>query len=558
MNRLARWFMLTLAVMLLVVGAVSAQGGSKVLVTAAGAGDPHSIDPQQAIDTRDWDLENILFPALTTLDYDQKQIVPGLATSWDISADGKTTTFHLAQNVPWVRYNADSGQVEQVMDDSGNPRYVTAQDIVYGWTRALDPAVGSPAAYILYPLVVGGADFNSGKGSADQLGIRAVDDYTFEVTAAEAVAYALGIYGIINARPTPKWDIDANGDSWTEPETINTYGPFALKEWVHDDHLTFVKNPFWPGTEGYGQAKLDELVIKLMDQDVQLREYEAGNLDVAPVIPGDQFDRVSTDPTLSKELTVFPGLCTEVWGFNTQTAPFDNVHIRQAFTYAVDRESLVNNVVKGGNIPSRWYTPPSVNFAPTPDSVPADFGIAFDADKAKAELQLGLTDLGLTSADQLPAITVVFDNVQLTNAISQALQVMWQNTLGITVTLNPLDPTTYWSVTPDGGQIFRGGWCPDYNDANNYTRDVMRSDGIYNYGRWNDPQFDALVDEARTATDPAHRRDLYMQAEELEVVTDAADMPLFWNGIATLTKPDVTRSLAPNGVETYWKWDINR
>src|SRR5262249_33709655 len=159
-------------------------------------------------------------------------------------------------------------------------------------------------------------------------------------------------------------------DSWTDPENINSYGPFALKEWVHDDHMTFVKNPFWPGSEGYGQAKLDELDIKFMDQDVQMREYEAGNLDVVPTVPGDQYDRVSTDATLSKELTVFAGLCTEVWGFHTQKPPFDNVHIRRAFSYAVDRQSLVNNVVKGGNIPSRWYTPPSVNFAPTPDTVP--------------------------------------------------------------------------------------------------------------------------------------------------------------------------------------------
>jgi oligopeptide transport system substrate-binding protein len=556
MHKLTRWLLFMLVI--LAVGVTAAQDEPKILVTGEAPGDPRSIDPQQAIDTKDWNLENVLFPALNTLDDETREIMPGLASSWEQSDDGLTYTFHLIENVPWVRYNADTGAVEQVMDDSGNPRYVTASDVVYGWTRALDPAVGSPAAYMLAPLIAGGQEFNSGEGSAEDLGLRAVDDFTFEVTAPEAVGYALGIYGIINARPTPQWAIEESGDSWTEPENINTYGPFALKEWVHDDHMTYIKNPFWPGSEGYGQALLDELVVRFLDGEVQLREYEAGNLDVVPTVPSGQYDRISTDSVLSQELTVFAGMCTEVWGFHTQLPPFDNVHIRRAFTYAVDRQSLVDNIVKSGHIPSRWYTPPSVNFAPTPENNP-DLGVVFDAELAQQELQLGLQDLGLASADQLPAVTVVFGNTELLNAIGQALQVMWQDTLGVTVTLNPMDNTTYWStMLEDAGQIHRAGWCPDYNDANNYTRDVMRSDGIYNYGRWNNADFDALVDEARISTDPDLRRELYAQAEQLEVVEDAAVIPLYWNGIATLTKPYVTRSFAPNNVQSYWKWDINR
>jgi oligopeptide transport system substrate-binding protein len=556
MNKAIRLLLLLGVLLTFAVSLTHAQE-PKVLRTAAGPGDPRSIDPQQAFDTKDWNLENVLFPALTTLDEETKEIKPGLAASWEISDDGLVYTFHLVENVPWVRYNADSGEVEQVLDDSGNPRYVTAQDVVYGWTRALDPAVGSPAAFMLAPLIVGGEAFNAGEAGADGLGIRAVDDFTFEVTAPAAVGYALGLYGIINARPTPQWAIEASGDAWTEPENINTYGPYALKEWVHDDHITYIKNPLWPGSEGYGQAKIDEIVVRFLDATVQMREYEAGNLDVVPVIPGAEYDRVSTDPTLSQELNVFAGMCTNVWGFHTQKPPFDNVHIRRAFNYAIDRESLVNNVIKGGQIPSRWYTPPSVNFAPTLESNP-DLGIVFDAAKAQEELQLGLQELGLSAADQLPSIEVVFGNTEANNAIGQALQVMWQSTLGVTVTLNPLDTTTYWAtMAEDGGQIHAAGWCPDYNDANNYTRDVMYSTGIYNYGRWSSPEFDALVDEARTSIDPERRREIYAQVEQLMVVDEAAVIPLVWNSIATLTKPYVTRTFAPNNVESWWKWDIN-
>ena len=440
---------------------VSAQSGIKRLVTnASPAGDPHSIDPQQAIDTKDWNLESILFPSLTILDEETKQVVPGLAESWDISADGLVYTFHMVKNVPWVRYNADTDAVEQVLDDSGNPRYVTAQDVIYGWTRALDPAVGSPGSYILAPLVAGGLDFNAGNTSADTLGLKAVDDFTLEVTTPEAVGYALGIFGIIDARPTPQWAIEAGGDAWTEPENINTYGPFALKEWVHDDHMTFVKNPFWPGSPGMAPAKVDELVTRFLDDSVSLREYEAGNLDTIEPIAQDQYDRVSTDAVLSQELKVVAGQCTTVWGFHTQRAPFDNVHIRRAFSYAVDRQLLVENVLKGGRIPARWYTPPSIAFAPSLEDNPT-LGIAFDADKAQQELQLGLTDLGLSSVSDLPSITVIFGNSEGNNAIGQALQVMWKDTLGINVNLSPLDPTTYWSIVGTGsGANLRGGLVP--------------------------------------------------------------------------------------------------
>lgn len=435
---------------------------------------------------------------------------------------------------------------------------VTAQDVVYGWTRALDPATASPAAYMLSPMIVGADKFNAGKGSAKDLGLRVVDQYTLEVKAPEAVGYALGIFGIINSRPTPQWAIEESGDAWIQPENINTYGPFALKEWVHDAQLTFVKNPFWPGSKGYSQAQVDELVMRLIDGAVQLREYEAGNLDVVSIVPSDQFDRLKSDPTLGKELKVVPGACTEVWSFHTQKPPFDNVNIRRAFSYAVDRQSLVDNVVKGGRIPSRWYTPPSVKMAPTLESNP-ELGIAFDAKMAKQELDLGLKALGLASADKLPPITMVFDNADMTNAIAQALQVMWQNTLGIKVTLSPMDPSSYWAtMAKDAGQIHRAGWCPDYNDANNYTRDVMRSDSIYNYGRWNSPAFDKLVDDARKLRDDKARKPLYVQAEDLMVVKDAAVMPLFWNSVSSLTKPYVKRTFASNGVESYWKWDVQK
>lgn len=556
MNRWRQLFLLGLMIgLMLAGGTITAQDGTKVLRFAAGPGDPRSIDPQQAIDTRDWYLLNVMFPALTTLDEESGQIESGIVTGWEVSDDGLVYTFHIIQDVPWVRYNADTESVEQVLDANGEPRLLTAHDVVYGWMRALDPATGSFASFMLAPLIEGAQAFNSGEGGAESVGIRAVDDFTFEITAPQSVGYALNLYGLINARPTPEWAIAESGDQWTESENINTYGPFALKEWVHDESMTFIKNPFWPGSDGYGVAKLDELVMRFLDAGVALREYEAGNLDVVNV-PSDQLARVRADSVLSSELTVTAGACTGAWGFHTQKAPFDNIHVRRAFSYAVDRQSLVDNVLQGGALPSRWFTPPSVNNAPSAEDT--ETGISFDAAKAQEELQLGLDELGLSSAADLPSVTAVFGNSETNNAIGQALQIMWEDTLGVRVELNPMDTTTYWSqMAEDAGQIHAAGWCPDYNDANNYTRDVMRSDGIYNYGRWNSPDFDRMVDEAQVLPDPAQRQGLYRQIEQLMVVEEAAIIPLTWASVNSLSKPYVERTFVPSGVEAFWKWDIS-
>jgi len=131
--------------------------------------------------------------------------------------------------------------------------------------------------------------------------------------------------------------------------------------------------------------------------------------------------------------------------------------------------------------------------------------------------------------------------------------------LGIRVELAALDNSTYWAtMMEDAGQIHRAGWCPDYNDANNYTYDVMFSTGAYNYGRWNSPVFDDLVTRARVELDPQARRELYRQAEQLMVVEDAALMPLYWVSVVQLTKPYVERTYEVNAQAAYWKWDISQ
>ena len=551
MKKVVRFLTLLLIVLTLLSTAI-AQSSSE-LVIGYLAEDPHSIDPQRTISQGDWSMMDSMFPALVRLDEEAGELLGGISSSWEVSEDGLTTTFNLIEGIPWVRYNADTEEVEQVLDDDGNPRILTAHDVVYGWQRAFAPETGASATFMVGPVIAGAEAYNSGEGTVDDMQIRAVDDFTFEVTAPEVLGFSTQLYGLNIVRPVPQWAIDDAGDAWIEPENINTYGPLALKEWVHDESLTYIKNPYWPGSDAYSEAQSDEVRVRFLERSVALREYEAGNLDIALDVPFDQIPRLQADSVLSQELIIEPGVNSTAWGFNVEKPPMDNVHIRRAFSYAVDRESMVENILQGAGIPAAWWTPPSINLAPSPETDP-DFGIRFDPDKAREELQLGLEELGLSSVDELPPITIQFRDQDTWRAQAEALQIMFEDTLGIRVDLEPSDATTYWAnLEVESGQIHYKGWGPDYNDANNFTRDVHRSDGVYNYGRYNNPEWDQMVDTARREPDPEVRREMYREIERLLIVEDAAIIPSYWAVAVSLVKPDVEITTI-SIFKAFWKW----
>ncbi len=186
--------LLLLAAVFALVGGVTAQSAAKVLITGRNMGpdDIPTLDPSLTQDASSVQVGSEMFPGLTNLDEEKVELGPGIATSWDVSDDGKTFTLHLMDNVPWVHYNADSGQVEEVKDDSGNVRMVTAQDFAYGIIRTLDPKVAGPYQAVLVPWIEGGAEFSASDPNAsdadrqaliDALGVKVVDDHTLQITA---------------------------------------------------------------------------------------------------------------------------------------------------------------------------------------------------------------------------------------------------------------------------------------------------------------------------------------------------------------------------------------
>jgi oligopeptide transport system substrate-binding protein len=556
---------------------VAPPAGLKVLrQNTGGAGDVPTIDPNIAEDTTSITIVNSTNIGLTYLKEATSILYPGMAESWDISADGLVYTFHLRKDIPWVKWNgSEVVKVQGCPDDAGatKDRLVTAYDFEYGIKRALDPKLASPYAYVLAFVIKGASDYNNGKAEADAVAVKALDDYTLEVNFIEDVAYNINIIGLWTAHAVPKWIIDgddctdARGDRWTEPGFYQSFGPFALKEWVHDSTISIVKNPFWTGTPDIAVPKLDEVDFVMLDEVPAFAEYEAGNLD-STAVPSADLDRVKADPVLSKELVIAPNTCTYFYGFNTKAKFVDDVRVRQALSMAVDRKGLIDNVLKGGQEPAQWFGRPGIVGAPTMADYP-DLGIKSDPVAAKALLDAYLTEKGITAADV--DLTLMFNTSSGHQRIAEAIQQMWKANLGLDVKLTNQEWQVFLDTTKDPKntpQIYRMGWCQDYPDENNFIREVMAKGGSQNPkeggginwgpGDGNYDAFEKLVLDAAKERDPQKRIAMYAQAEEILVKTDAVMIPIYWYTRNTVTKPYVIRTFGQAGHEDYVDWDLTK
>jgi oligopeptide transport system substrate-binding protein len=538
-----------------------------------GVGDVSTVDPGLGEDTSSITVIEDTFVGLTRLQEETDALDPGMATKWDISPDSKTYTFKLRNDVPWVKWDGKKVVKVQSCPDKDNKtqdRIVTAQDFEYGILRALNPKTASPYAYVLAFVIEGADKFNSGEISdTTTVGVKALDDWTLEVKFKEPAAYNANIIGLWTAMPTPKWVIEgddctqARGDKWIEPGFFQSYGPFTLKEWIHDSTLTIVKNPFWPGDKATPQAKVDEVTFSMVDVAPALAEFEADNLDWTEV-PLADMDRVKTDPKLSKLLSIAPSLCTYFYGFNTKAPIVNDVRVRRALSMAVDRQSLIDNVTKGNQEPAQWFSRPGLSAAPTMKDHP-NLGIKYDPEQAKKLLDEYLKEKN-TTADKLD-ISFMFNTHSGHQKIAEAIQQMWKDKLGLNVKLTNQDFRVFLVTTKskDTPQIWRSGWCLDYPDANNFLREVVAVGGANNpaekgvpYGgiNWKNDKFEELVKQAATEMDPAKRVDLYAQAEQILVYDDAAIIPIYWYTNVAVTQPWIKRTFSAGGHQRYEKWEV--
>jgi len=543
--------------------------------------EPPTADPGLATDTTSVAIDEAMFLGLTDLHETTLEPIPELATAWEVSEDGLEWTFHLRNDVPWVHCDPDTGAVTEVLDASGAVRIVDAYEVEYGVKRTLNPETGSDYSYVLYVLK-GGKELNTADPTAagfqdlfDAVGVEALDAVTVKFTLRAPAGYFPQIASMWIARPVPQDVIEEYGVDWAEPGNIITNGAFCMKTWVHDDHMVFVKNPFWYGWDLPDAGNIDEiLAVMVTEASTAYAMYLNDELDNVGA-PQPEMDAIRADPILSQELLIMPQGCTYYYGFTTNKPPVDDPMVRKALSMAIDRVTLIDEVTKGNQLPANTLAPGMIfgNAAHdtriAPWALPDSLG-GWGYEDALAEAQRLMASAGYPEGAGFEI--VLMHNVSEGHArIAQAIQAMWTEafpkarfvveTMEWAVYLKAIEKN---SPLADMPHVFRLGWCLDYPDENNWIHEVCNPEEGANRFRlsYDDPfvgaqiqEFSALTIQAGAEGDPDVREALYYRAEQLFIDEIVGMAPLYYYTRVVMIKPWLTRTF--DDTDHFSKWSID-
>lgn len=512
-----------------------------VTVRVSTVSEPSTLDPNLAEDVYSITPIEQLFLGLTNLNNETGAVEPELAESWTVSEDGLTWTFNMRKDAVW---------------SDGTP--VTANDVEYSVKRAVKPETASPYAYVLYSIknaaAINQTAIPTDTYDIDSLGVKAVDDYTVEFTLEAPASFFESISSMWTLRPVPVAAIEKFGDAWTDPANIVVNGPYMLKEWKPAEQLVFEKNPTYYDAD---KVQIDRVELDVIsDQNTELALYESGDLDVAGdnagSFPIEALTRIRQDAALSAELHEGPRASTTYVGFTMTKPPFDNVLVRKAFSAAIDRETMVRDIV-GSGVPATQFAPKGVFGAPDPE-----VGIAYDPEQAKA----WLAEAGYPDGEGFPTVTYRYFSNTLEEALAQALQAMWKENLNVNVELESMEFPAFLASTAstvaveDMPEMWRLGWGADYPDENNWVYEVFHCSDSQNRPRAECTQADELAKAAGRETDQAKRIEMYRQVEQMMFGDEVRVAPYYHRGFTVLAKPYIQRAYPTFAPPNWDTWTV--
>jgi dipeptide transport system substrate-binding protein len=468
--------------------------------------EPTSIDPPIGFDQISYDIVNNAFEGLTRLGKNHTP-EPAMAKEWKVTSDGKKYTFTLRDGIKW---------------SNGDP--VKAADFEYAWKRLLDPKTASDAAFLAYP-IEGAEAYNSGKGAADGVKIKAVDDKTLEVTLAQPASWLIGMVSSPAFFPVNKAAVDKSAKWAGEAATIVSNGPFTITEWKHDSELKMVKNAqYWDAAN----VKLDGVTYKMVnDSNTAYQLFSTGELHTTGSIPADLSEKLFSE----NKVTVEDAAGTAFYRFNTKMAPFTNANIRKAFVAAVDRQKLVDLVLKQKQKPAEGFVSPGLK-----DPAGGDFRkvggtlIKFDSAEAKKLLAKGMQEAGYAT---LPEVTLTYNTNDVSQRIAQAVQAMFKDNLGVDVKLANKEGKVMTDEQKKLQlQLSRSSFLPDFADPINFL-DGFQSTNPFSRTGWVNAQYDKLIKDAYGEPDEAKRFKMLHDAEKI-LMDEAPILPLYFYNTAYL------------------------
>lgn len=491
---------------------VAAQSSAQELVANVLQGEPDTIDPNRASYGTEFSPIHQVFETLVKLDANLN-VVPGAAARWDVSPDGRTYTFFLRPDGRW---------------SDGQP--VRAQDFEYSYRRILDPALAAEyGSFLVDAGILGADDFNSGKVTdPNTVGVRAIDDLTLQINLSAPFAPLPSVLTLTSLAPVRQDIVQSNPTGWTQdPSTYIGNGPFMLSEWVHQDHMTFVPNPYYHGP-GPFLSKLTFLMQT--DQTAAYAAYVNGESDIV-YVPDPQVAAVYADPSLSQQAFPETELTTFWLQFNNARAPLTNPLVRKALTRAIDRDALIRDIASGVGLPAVSIIPPGM------PGFQADLGqdLSFNPQAARELLAAG----GFGDPSTFPKLTFTFATTSGNQRRAEFIQAQLQQNLGITINLNSMESKAYQAaIKSKNYDLSYSGWGADYPDPQNWFATLFSCKGGNNKTSYCNPNFDQVVARADTSSDTAERLDLYAQAQTM-LINDAPVGPLHVRGRLYLAKPYV-------------------
>lgn len=536
-----RRIVLLLACVMLVAAVVSGCGGdgstgntgSDQTLTLTETAEPADLNPLTAQDVWSNELIGATMEGLVrTKENGVIEQGSGLAESWTVSDDGLVYTFKL-RDAKWSDGSA-----------------ITANDFVYAWTKAVDPETASPYAYLHYP-IVGAEEFNTGEGSAEDLGIKAVDEKTFEVTLKTPTEYFTDMLILSVFYPLKEGILEEMGDTYaSEPDKMIYSGPFKITSWAHDQEVVVEKNPDYWDAEA---VKLDKIVFKITKEtNTIVNMYENGDIDMMEVMP-EFLDNYKDDAGFQS----ITELVTEYLHFNLQNEFFANVNIRKAFGMAINREEYVNDLLKNGCTPAYGFIPPAMNGVGGKSFRENNGDLFTDAGKdggeeAKALFEQGLQELGKTRED-MTGLSLVIGEGDINLKTAQVFQEAWKNVLGVDVEVKSLKFALRMTEYEADFTLGKEGWGADFNDPQSFL-DLFTSNSEYNYGKWSNEEYDALLKKASSTTGD-ERKQALQDAEKILIQQDAVMYPTFFQSRNFVHK-DYVKGHVRNGFGLYseYKW----